>query len=57
MSWQRIWNDPVWSKVIASVITGAPFVLWALIPKNPISLTSLAVVLLVGGALLMRAYL
>lgn len=57
MSWQQIWNDPVWSKVIASVITGVPFALWEVVPKNPTALAILAAILLLGVVLLVWAFL
>jgi hypothetical protein len=44
--WQRVWNDPVWSKVIASAILGGGALAFALIPKN-FSIWPLLVVL--GG--------
>jgi hypothetical protein len=52
MNWQRTWNNPVWSKVIAGVILGAGSLALALVPKDPISLGILVCVILLGGALL-----
>lgn len=52
MNWQRIWNDPVWSKVIAGVILGAGALALALIPKNPLFVGISVSVAMLGGLLL-----
>lgn len=52
MNWQRIWNDPVWSKVIAGVILGAGALALALIPKNPLCVGIWVSVVMLGGSLL-----
>jgi hypothetical protein len=57
VSWQRIWNDPVWSKVIAGAILAVGPALVAIAPRHPVSPTVLAVVVLLGVALLVRALL
>lgn len=52
MNWERIWNDPVWSKVIAGLILGAGSLALALVPKEPLSLGLLIAVIVLGGGLL-----
>ncbi len=32
MIWQRIWNDPVWSKVIATLIVAVGALAWRIVP-------------------------
>jgi hypothetical protein len=57
MDWRRIWNDPVWSKVIAGVILGAGTALLAITPKDPLALAILAIIIFLGAALLAWAVL
>jgi hypothetical protein len=52
MNWQRIWNDPVWSKVIAGVILGAGALAYPLIPRNPLYISILGSIVLLGVSLL-----
>lgn len=52
MNWQRIWNDPVWSKVIAVVIVSVGSLAYALVPKDPLGLGVVFGVILLGVALL-----
>jgi len=52
MNWQRIWNDPVWSQVIAGVILGAGALALALIPENPLWVGISVFVGVLGGSLL-----
>ncbi len=46
MMWQRIWTDPVWSKVIAGLILGTGAVVLAVVPKDPLPLGILVAVVL-----------
>jgi hypothetical protein len=53
MNWQRIWNDPVWSKVIAGVILAAGSVALALAPKELVGLGLLMLLTVIACALLL----
>jgi hypothetical protein len=57
VSWRRIWSDPVWSKVIATVILAAAGALLAATPRSPLALAVLTVVVVLGAALLTWAFL
>lgn len=56
MSWREIWNDPVWSKLIAGIILGSGALIWAILPRDPLSLGVLVAVVLLGGTLLAWAF-
>lgn len=47
MNWRKIWNDPVWSKVIAGLILAAPAVAWNATPRTFLAHSFLV---LVGGS-------
>lgn len=53
MNWQRIWNDPVWSKVIAGAIFGAGSLAVALAPTDPVTLGLLIIMIAIGSVLLL----
>jgi len=57
VSWRRIWNDPVWSKVIAGIVLGSGALILAIVPKDPLAVEILVLVVLLGGALLAWAFL
>ncbi len=57
MSWQHIWNDPVWSKVIAGVILAGGATLVAIAPHDPVWLTILVAVIGIGAVLLLWVFL
>lgn len=57
MNWRRIWNDPVWSKVIAGAILGVGSVAWAIIPQSVIARLTVVLLVLAGGLLLAWQFL
>ncbi len=57
MSWQRIWNDPVWSKVIAGVIFAGGGMLVAIVPTDPIRRAIVVAIVVIGAAFLLWAFL
>src|SRR5437660_671019 len=52
-----IWNDPVWSKVIATVVVGVSVYALSLVRKNPRTAGIFAAVLLTGSVLAGSAWL
>ncbi len=52
MNWQRIWNDPVWSKIIAWVILSSFAFALDLIQENPLWGGISVFVVMLGGSLL-----
>lgn len=52
MNWQHIWDDPVWSKVIAGIILGAGAFLLAILPPDPLWMGILVSIFLLGSSLL-----
>ncbi len=52
MDWKQIWNDPVWSKVIAGIILAAGAALLVVVPRNPVSIGILTIVAFCGAAVI-----